>query len=52
MFATAKHFVLNNQEDHRGNMSSNVDERTLMEIYFPPFQAAVDAHVGSIMCVR
>lgn len=31
-------------------MSSNVDERTIMEIYFPPFQAAVDAGVGAIMC--
>uniref|UniRef100_A0A7S2IVB9 Probable beta-glucosidase G n=1 Tax=Haptolina brevifila TaxID=156173 RepID=A0A7S2IVB9_9EUKA len=50
VLATAKHFILNNQEDHRGNMSSNVDERTLMQIYMPPFAAAVDAGVGSIMC--
>ena len=38
------------QEDHRGNMSSNVDERTLMQIYLPPFAAAVNAGVGAIMC--
>jgi beta-glucosidase len=50
VIATAKHYILNNQEDHRGNMSSNADERTLMELYFPPFQSAVKAGVGSIMC--
>ena len=48
--ATAKHYLLNNQEDHRGNMSSNADLRTLMQIYHPPFQAAVDAGVGAVMC--
>ena len=42
VIAVAKHFILNNQEDHRGNMSSNIDERSLMEIYMPPFAAAVD----------
>ena len=89
---------MNNQEDHRGNMSSNVraplhlaacpltrlascarnvaqrchwrhdtilpflsfpppvrrycqvDERTMMEIYFPPFRAAVEAGVLAVMC--
>jgi len=50
VIATAKHFILNNQEDQRGNMSSNIDERTLMEIYYPPFKAAIDAGVGSFMC--
>ena len=47
--ATAKHYLLNNQEDHRGNMSSNADLRTIMQLYHPPFQAAVDAGVGAIM---
>lgn len=50
VIATAKHFLLNNQEDHRGNMSSNVDERTLRQIYLPPFEAAVEAGAGSLMC--
>lgn len=50
VIANAKHYILNNQEDHRGNMSSNIDERTLMEIYHPPFKAAVEAGVGSFMC--
>jgi beta-glucosidase len=32
-------------------INANVDERTLREIYLPPFEAAVkDAHVGTVMC--
>eukprot|EP01043_Picozoa_sp_COSAG02_P009004 COSAG02_NODE_299_length_25349_cov_53.762020_6_plen_224_part_00 len=50
VIATAKHYILNNQEWCRGNMSADVDERTLMEIYHPPFEAAVKSGVGSIMC--
>jgi beta-glucosidase len=46
--ANAKHFVCNDQEDTRGNENTHVDERTLHEIYFPPFLAAVRAGVGSI----
>ena len=50
MIANAKHYALNNQETNRGAVSANCDERTRWEIYYPPFQAAVDAGVGSIMC--
>ena len=35
------------------NRTSNIaviDERTQMEIYYPPFEAAVKAGVGSVMC--
>ncbi len=39
--ATVKHFVANNQEYDRHWVSSNVDERTLREIYFPGFKAAI-----------
>ncbi len=39
--ATIKHFVANNQEYDRHWVSSNVDERTLREIYFPAFKAAI-----------
>ena len=39
--ATVKHFVANNQEYDRHWVSSNVDNRTLREIYFPAFKAAV-----------
>ena len=50
VIATVKHYVLNNQEDHRNTVSVTVDERTFMELYFPPFQGAVDAKVGAVMC--
>jgi beta-glucosidase len=48
--ATIKHFAANNQEYDRYNVSSDVDERTLREIYLPAFRAAVEeAHVGAVM---
>jgi len=50
VIACAKHFVNNNQEYNRMTVSANVDERTQWEIYYPAFQAAVDAGVGSVMC--
>lgn len=36
-----KHFAVNNQEFERMACSSNLDERTLHEIYLPAFEAAV-----------
>lgn len=49
--ATVKHFAANNQEWDRNNVSSDVDERTLAEIYLPAFKASVvEAGVGSVMC--
>jgi beta-glucosidase len=48
--ATAKHFVGNEQETNRGSGDSQIDERTLHEIYYPPFEAAVNAGVGAVMC--
>ena len=39
--ATVKHYALNFQEYDRNNISSDVDERTLHEIYLPAFKAAV-----------
>jgi beta-glucosidase len=51
VIATVKHFAVNSQETNRYYLSSNVDERTLREIYLPPFEAAVrEAHVGAVMC--
>ncbi len=48
--ATVKHFVANNEEWDRYNTSSNMDERTLREIYLPAFKAAVmDARAGAVM---
>ena len=50
VMATVKHFACNNEEYDRHHVSSEVDERTLNEIYFPAFKAAVkEADVGSVM---
>ena len=49
VMATVKHFALNNQEFNRHHTSSDADERTIYEIYFPAFKAAVDAGVASVM---
>ncbi|MDB5202958.1 MAG: hypothetical protein JWQ27_2367 [Ferruginibacter sp.] len=48
--ATVKHFAANNQEWDRHHVSSDMDERTLQEIYLPAFKAAVqEANVGAVM---
>lgn len=39
--ACIKHFVANDQEYERHSMSSEVDERTLREIYLEPFRIAI-----------
>ena len=39
--ACLKHFFANNQETRRRTQSSNLDERTLREIYTPAFETAV-----------
>lgn len=49
--ACVKHFAANNQETQRMNSSSNVDERTLREIYLPAFEMAVkEGKTRSVMC--
>ena len=40
-YVTLKHFSANNQESNRYTMSSDVDERTLREIYWRGFELAV-----------
>ncbi|EEP78747.1 hypothetical protein UREG_03593 [Uncinocarpus reesii 1704] len=58
VIATAKHYVLNEQEHYRqplewgipNAMSSNIDDRTLREVYVWPFAESVRAGVASIMC--
>ncbi|WMJ86690.1 beta-glucosidase family protein [Anaerocolumna sp. MB42-C2] len=39
--ACVKHFAVNSQETNRTSINAKVDERTLQEIYFPAFKAAV-----------
>lgn len=46
-----KHFAANNQEHRRMSSSSNANERTLREIYFPAFETAVKkAQPWTVMC--
>ncbi|KAH6624187.1 glycoside hydrolase family 3 protein [Chaetomium sp. MPI-SDFR-AT-0129] len=61
--ACAKHFVGNEQENFRQtgeshgygydiaeSLSSNIDDKTMHELYLWPFADAIRAGVGSIMC--
>jgi beta-glucosidase len=48
--AVMKHWVFNVQETNRESESSIVDEKTAWQLYYPPFQAAVDAGVSAAMC--
>ena len=59
VMATAKHFIANEQEHFRQEnewkgakyaISSNIDDRTLHEMYLWPFADSVRAGVASIMC--
>ncbi len=50
LMATAKHFVAyGGAEGGRDYNTVDISDRTLHEIYLPPFHAAVDAGVGSVM---
>ncbi|ORY68377.1 glycoside hydrolase family 3 protein [Pseudomassariella vexata] len=61
--ACAKHYIANEQEHFRQvgesqprgyniteSMSSNIDDKTMHELYLWPFADAVRAGVGSVMC--
>ena len=49
--ACVKHFAANNQETRRMSGSSNMEGRTLNEIYLPAFEMAVkEGNVQSVMC--
>jgi beta-glucosidase-like glycosyl hydrolase len=48
--ACAKHYIGNEQERNRETMSSNIDDRTLHELYLWPFADSVKAGVASFMC--
>lgn len=50
VIATAKHFLLNDQEVNKATFSADADQRTMQEIHMPPFAAAVKAGVGGVMC--
>ena len=48
--ACAKHYIANEQEHFRETISTNVDDKTMHEMYLWPFADAVKAGLGSIMC--
>ncbi|EOD29796.1 hypothetical protein EMIHUDRAFT_468499 [Emiliania huxleyi CCMP1516] len=59
--ANAKHWANNNQETEdrtsadleetdRTSVDEEVDERTQFELYYPPFEGAIAAGVGSAVC--
>jgi beta-glucosidase len=51
VLANLKHYVANEQELDRQLSSSNMDERTLRELYNLPFEIAVTrSHPKSVMC--
>eukprot|EP01031_Cornospumella_fuschlensis_P047461 gene47461-58140_t len=50
IIGNAKHYVNNEIETHRMEVSSNVNERVRFELYYPPFEAAAKAGVASVMC--
>lgn len=48
---SVKHFAVNNRENQRFTSSSNMDERTLREIYLAAFERIVkEAHPATLMC--
>jgi beta-glucosidase len=50
VWANVKHYAANEQEYRRENINILVDERSLREIYLPPFEAAVkQGHAASVM---
>jgi len=50
VMAVVKHWVFNEQETHREAENSVVDKKTAWELYYPPFEAAVNTGVSAAMC--
>ncbi|KAJ6787866.1 hypothetical protein PWT90_07154 [Aphanocladium album] len=56
VITSTKHFIANEQETNRNpdqdvqSLSSNIDDKTMHELYLWPFQDAVHAGSGNIMC--
>ncbi|KAJ9266118.1 CAZyme family GH3 [Paecilomyces variotii] len=61
VIACVKHFIGNEQETYRNpptllsdsynqSVSTNVDDKTIHELYLWPFQDAIKAGAGSVMC--
>ncbi|MCI2957128.1 glycoside hydrolase family 3 C-terminal domain-containing protein [Agromyces atrinae] len=51
VLSNIKHYVANEQELDRESSSSNIDERTLRQVYDLPYEIAVaESDPGSVMC--
>lgn len=50
VMTVVKHFAFNEQETNREHVDSDVDTRTAWELYYPPFEAAIKAGTGAVMC--
>jgi len=50
LLTSVKHWGFNEQETDRNSESSVVDDKTAWELYYPPFQAAIDAGATAVMC--
>jgi beta-glucosidase len=51
VIAEAKHYLGNEQEANRFHLNDTIDERTMRELYLPPFEASVkQGRVGAVMC--
>ena len=50
VMSISKHYVMNNQEFDRTSSNEVIDEKTLMELYVPPFGAAAKAGTSGFMC--
>jgi beta-glucosidase len=50
VMTTMKHFPFNHEESNRNDYNVIIDDKTAWELYYPPYQAAVDAGVTATMC--
>ena len=50
VMAIGKHYMLNNQETDRSGVNEIVDEKVMMELYYPAFEAIANAGVAGFMC--
>ncbi|KAJ7740439.1 glycoside hydrolase family 3 protein [Mycena maculata] len=50
VMACAKHYVAYNQEHWRYGYISEVDDRTMHELYHYPFLRSIEANVSAVMC--
>jgi len=50
IMTVVKHFAFNEQETNRKFIDAGVSDKTAWELYYPPFQAAIEAGTAAVMC--